>query len=89
MTVADHQSELERRLACGLAFSEAEDWINGLDASEDVKAALWLIAWSQQKPSTQRRVAYEALAYADMAANDDGGRPGPAEAGGVLTRSGM
>lgn len=87
MTVADHQSELERRLACGLAFSEAEDWINGLAATEEVKAALWLIAWSQQKPSTQRRVAYEALAYADMA-NDVADPASPPEASGVLTRSG-
>lgn len=67
MTVADHRVELERRLAQGLQFGEAEDWIDDLAASAEVKAALWLLAWAEQEQHTQRRVAYEALAFAGIA----------------------
>ena len=67
MTVADHRAELERRLAEGLEFGDAEDWIDDLAASADVKAALWLLAWAEQEQLIQRRVAYEALAFAGIA----------------------
>ena len=32
-------------------------------ATEDVKAALWLLAWSEQEQATQRRVVCEALGH--------------------------
>lgn len=67
MTVADYRMQLERRLAEGLAFGEAEDWIDDLPVSAEVKAALWLVAWAEEERGTQRRVAYEALAYAGAA----------------------
>ena len=61
MTVRDHVRELERRLTAGAGFFEIEEWVEDIHASDDVKAALWLLAWSEQEPATQRRVVCEAL----------------------------
>lgn len=63
MTVTEHVLELERRLSAGAAFAEIEDWVQGIRAPEDVKAALWLMAWTEQERATQRRVVCEALGY--------------------------
>jgi hypothetical protein len=43
-------------------FDEIEDYINKTKLSDLQKSALWLIAWSGQERSVQRRVAHEALA---------------------------
>jgi hypothetical protein len=61
MTVTEHVLELERRLSSGEEFPEIEDWVEAISASDDVKAALWLLAWSEQEQSTRRRVVCEAL----------------------------
>ena len=63
MTVTEYVRELERRLRAGEAFEEIEDWVDDLRASEDVKAALWLLAWTEQELTTQRRVVREALGH--------------------------
>ncbi|MBV9168243.1 MAG: hypothetical protein JO321_09400 [Solirubrobacterales bacterium] len=63
MTVADHMRELERRLTAGETFPAIEDWVEDISASQDVKAALWLLAWSEQEPLVQRRVVREALGH--------------------------
>jgi hypothetical protein len=63
MTVTEHMLELERRLTAGAAFVEIEDWVQDIRASDDVKAALWLLAWTEQERATQRRVVCEALGY--------------------------
>jgi hypothetical protein len=63
MTVTEHLLELERRLSAGEAFVEIEDWVQDIRASDDVKAALWLFAWTEQERATQRRVVYEALGH--------------------------
>jgi hypothetical protein len=63
MTITQHLLELERRLSAGEAFPEIEDWVDDIGASDDVKAALWLLAWSEQEHTTQRRVICEALGH--------------------------
>jgi hypothetical protein len=63
MTVSEHVLELERRLSAGEPFPEIEDWVDDIRASEDVKAALWLLAWTEQERVTQRRVVCEALGH--------------------------
>jgi hypothetical protein len=63
MTVSDHVRELERRLSAGEAFVDVEEWVLTLRASEDVKAALWLLAWTEQERTIQRRVVRETLSH--------------------------
>lgn len=63
VTVTEHVLELERRLSAGEAFGEIEDWLDDIGASDDVKAALWLLAWSEQEQTTRRRVICEALGH--------------------------
>ena len=63
MTVIEYVRELDRRLSAGQGFVEIEDWVEELRASEDVKAALWLLAWTEQEPTTRRRVVCEALGH--------------------------
>ena len=58
MTFDQHRLELMRRLSGGWPF----DWIDGVETTNDVKAALWLFALARQDRSTQRRVADQALA---------------------------
>lgn len=61
--ITEYMRELERRLSAGEAFPVIEDWVEDIRASEDVKAALWLLAWTEQEPITQRRVVREALGH--------------------------
>ena len=63
MNVDEQMRELERRLSDGEEFPAIEDWVDEIPADEEVKAALWLVAWTEQEPVIQRRVAWEALAY--------------------------
>jgi hypothetical protein len=49
-------------LTVGSPFDEIEDYINETKLRGHQKSALWLIAWSEQERSVQRRVAHEALA---------------------------
>lgn len=62
MTMNEHVRELERRITAGAGFLDIEEWVEDIRAPDDVKAALWLLAWSEQEPDTQRRVVCEALA---------------------------
>ncbi len=61
MTAYEYSTELQIRLAARRPFDEIEEWIDDLTAAEDVKAALWLLAWSEQERPLQRRVALDAL----------------------------
>ena len=63
MSAFDYPTELQIRLAARRPFDEIEEWIDGLTAAEDFKAALWLVAWSEQERPVQRRVALDALSY--------------------------
>jgi hypothetical protein len=57
--------QLYHHLEAGMPFGEVEDWIDGLPASEDAKAGLWLLAWAEQERPAQRRIAGQALAAVD------------------------
>jgi hypothetical protein len=39
------------------SLADAEEYINGLDMTDEKKAALWLYAWSSQSRRRQRREA--------------------------------
>jgi hypothetical protein len=56
------EEHVEMMLTVGSPFDEIEDYINQTKLRDHQKSALWLIAWSGQKRSVQRRVAHEALA---------------------------
>lgn len=52
---------VEMMITVGSPFDEIEDYINKTKLRDHQKSALWLIAWSGQERSVQRRVAHEAL----------------------------
>ena len=56
------EEHVEMMLTVGSPFDEIEDYINKTKLRDHQKSALWLIAWSGQERSVQRRVAHEALA---------------------------
>jgi hypothetical protein len=56
-------SQVERMLSDRRSFAEIEDRIEGMSASDDEKAALWLLAWSGQAEGVQRRTVVEVLTY--------------------------
>jgi hypothetical protein len=59
-TVAEEHVQM--MLSVGAPFHEIECYIDETRLRDNQKSALWLIAWSEQKRSVQRRVAHEALA---------------------------
>ena len=56
------KEHVQMMLTVGSPFDEIEDYINETKLRDHQKSALWLIAWSGQERSVQRRVAHEALA---------------------------
>ena len=56
----DTVTDLMQAGEAGAPFGDVEDAINGSDLTEDVKAALWLYAFSWRDPREQRR---DALGY--------------------------
>ena len=56
------KEHVQMMLTVGSPFDEIEDYINKTKLRDHQKSALWLIAWSGQERSVQRRVAHEALA---------------------------
>lgn len=56
--------EVERMLSRRCSFGVIEDRINGMTESDDLKAALWLLAWSEQAHSRRRQTIDEALTLA-------------------------
>jgi hypothetical protein len=56
------EKHVQMMLTVGSPFDEIEDYINETKLRDHQKSALWLIAWSGQERSVQRRVAHEALA---------------------------
>jgi hypothetical protein len=55
------EEHVEMMLTVGFPFDEIEDYINETKLRDHQKSALWLIAWSGQERTVQRRVAHEAL----------------------------
>jgi hypothetical protein len=56
------EEHIQMMLTVGSPFEEIEVYINDTKLRDHQKSALWLIAWSGQERSVQRRVAHEALA---------------------------
>jgi hypothetical protein len=56
------EGHVHMMLTVGSPFEEIEDYINKTKLRDLQKSALWLIAWSGQERSVQRRVAHEAFA---------------------------
>jgi hypothetical protein len=56
------EEHVQMMLTVGSPFDDIEDYINKTKLRDHQKSALWLIAWSGQERSVQRRVAHEALA---------------------------
>ena len=56
------EEHVQMMLTVGSPFDAIEDYINETKLRDRQKSALWLIAWSGQERSVQRRVAHEALA---------------------------
>jgi hypothetical protein len=56
------EGHVHMMLSIGSPFDQIEDYINQTKLRDHQKSALWLIAWSGQERSVQRRVAHEALA---------------------------
>jgi hypothetical protein len=55
MTLFDSRlDQLDELLTHGARFGKIEDWIEDQPIDSDSKAALWLVAWSEQ-PRAQRR----------------------------------
>jgi hypothetical protein len=52
---------VQMMLTVGAPFGEIEGYIDETSLRDHQKSALWLIAWSEQERSVQRRVAHEAL----------------------------
>ncbi len=57
-------TQVERMLSERRSFDEIEDRIEGMSASDDEKAALWLLAWSGQAEGVQRRTVVDVLTHA-------------------------
>ena len=56
--------EVERMLSQRCPFGVIEDRINRMTGSDDLKAALWLLAWNEQALEERRRTINEALTLA-------------------------
>ncbi len=56
------EEHVQMMLTVGSPFDQIEDYINKTGLRDHQKSALWLVAWSGQERSVQRRVAHEALA---------------------------
>jgi hypothetical protein len=56
--------EVERMLSERRSFGLIEDRIDRMAVTDDLKAALWLLAWSDQAVADRRRTIDEALIVA-------------------------
>jgi hypothetical protein len=56
--------EVERMLSARRPFPVIEDRIERMMVSDDLKSALWLLAWSEQAVAERRRTINEALTLA-------------------------
>ena len=58
------QREVEQMLSEQCPFGVIEDRIDGMAVTNDLKAALWLLAWSDQGVAKRHRMIDEALMLA-------------------------
>ena len=60
--VESAQAAVEQMVREGRSFREVEAYVERATLADDQKAALWLLAWAEQEPGAQRRLALETLA---------------------------
>ena len=56
--------EVERMISERCSFGAIEDRIDRMTVTDDLKAALWLLAWSDQAVAYRHRTINEALTLA-------------------------
>ena len=61
MELVEYERRIKRLALRQRPFSAIEAEIDAAPVNEEQKAALWLLAWSYQRPRKQRRVAQETL----------------------------
>jgi len=59
--LASARTAVEQMLREGRSFRDVEDYVERATLADDQKAALWLLAWAEQPPGAQRRLAIETL----------------------------
>jgi len=62
MQLASAQTVVEQMVREGRSFRDVEAYVERATLADDQKAALWLLAWVEQEPGAQRRLAKETLA---------------------------
>jgi hypothetical protein len=58
--------EVEQMLTAQCPFGVIEDRIDGMAVTNEMKAALWLLAWSDQATANRHRTINEALMLASQ-----------------------
>jgi len=61
---ANLKCEVEWMILSRFSFGVIEDRIDRMTGSDDLKAALWLLAWNEQSIGERRRTIDEALMLA-------------------------
>jgi hypothetical protein len=51
-------ADVNSMIAAHAPFGEVEDWIDGQPVGDDYKAALWLLAWSEQPRSLNAAIMW-------------------------------
>jgi hypothetical protein len=59
-----HRDEVERRMSAGETFESIETAIDSTAATDEEKAALWLLAWSEQPRRIRQRLVIDVLDHA-------------------------
>jgi hypothetical protein len=59
--LAQYERRVKRLALTQRPFAAIEAEIDAAPVTEEHKAALWLLAWSYQRPRKQRRLAQETL----------------------------
>ena len=62
--ISTPKREVERMLSARRSFPVIEDRIERMTVSDELKSALWLLAWSEQAVAERRRTINEALTLA-------------------------
>ena len=62
MQLASAQTVVEQMVREGRSFRDVEAYVERATLADDQKAALWLLAWVEQEPGAQWRLAKETLA---------------------------
>jgi hypothetical protein len=73
MSLVTAQSEVAGMVHAGTPFDAIEDQIHQIpDLADDERSALWLYAWSRQRPSWQRHSSTQILQWVGTSEVADG-----------------